>query len=86
MPLVSSYPRTSCGHAITQPAHPVHSPVVTTSLYKCFHENFSGAMAAESSTLRGGFLQEIHRVAPRWSLRCAGLFLALEASHDAATT
>ena len=25
------YPSTSCGHAITQPAHPVHNPDVTTS-------------------------------------------------------
>src|SRR5215510_6709009 len=28
---------TSCGQAMTQPAQPVHSPLVTTSSYSSFH-------------------------------------------------
>ncbi len=28
---------TSCGQVTTQPAHPVHNPVVMTSAYSSFH-------------------------------------------------
>ncbi len=45
---------TSCGQVTTQPAHPVHSPVVITSAYSSFHcavQRAGGGAAASAPTV-----------------------------------
>ena len=48
LPSSCSYPMTSWGQVTTQPAHPVHSPVVMTSAYSSFH------CAVQRSAFGGG--------------------------------
>src|SRR6185436_15228486 len=55
---------TSCGHVTTQPAHPVHRPVVMTSSYSSFHcavqrSAFAGAVSV--AVMYGPYVS--HRVA-----------------------
>src|SRR6478735_10788062 len=63
---------TSCGQVTTQPAHPVHSPVVMTSWYSSFH------CAVQRSALAGTASVTV-MLRPYASHRIAALFARSDA-------
>ena len=64
---------TSCGQVTTQPAQPVHSPVVMTSSYSSFH------CAVQRSALAGGCFGHGHVCDLYVSHRVAALFARADA-------